>query len=93
MGPAFSAFDAYEQLARDLRTYLPCPSVFEYARGQIIYDHNKPLHCIFLVVDGMVKAFVTTNQGLHIALDIYQKGSVFGESALLGTRFGRGTGS
>lgn len=65
--------------------YLPCSTVAEYARGQLIYGRSQPSTGIYLVVDGKVKICRTADDGHCTVVDIYQPDEFFGESAFLGS--------
>ena len=67
----------------DPLAHLPCSSILEYRRGQVIYDQDQPATSIFLVIDGKVKVSRTADDRRQVLVDIYQTDEFFGESAIL----------
>src|ERR1700744_1016638 len=67
----------------DPLAHLPCSSIVEYRRGQIIYNQDQPSTSIFLVIDGKVKVSRLADDGHQVVVDIYQSDEFFGESAFL----------
>lgn len=67
----------------DPLAHLPCSSIVEYRRGQIIYNQDQPSTSIYLVIDGKVKVSRLADDGHQVVVDIYQPDEFFGESALL----------
>jgi CRP/FNR family cyclic AMP-dependent transcriptional regulator len=72
-----------KQLREDPLALLPCSSILEYQRGQVIYNSDQPSTNIYIVIDGKVKVFRTADDGRQIVVDIYQADEFFGESAFL----------
>jgi len=68
----------------DPLAHLPCSTIVEYRRGQIIYDREQPSESLLLVIDGKVKVCRLTDDNRHVVVDIYQPDEFFGESAFLG---------
>ena len=68
----------------DPLAHLPCSSILEYRRGQVIYDQQQPCTSIYLVIDGKVKVSRLADDGHQVVVDIYQPDEFFGESAFLG---------
>ena len=68
----------------DPLAHLPCSSILEYRRGQVIYDQQQPCTAIYLVIDGKVKVSRLADDGHQVVVDIYQPDEFFGESAFLG---------
>jgi CRP/FNR family transcriptional regulator len=75
---------AYQKPLEDPLAHLPCSSILEYRRGQLIYDQQQPSTAIYLVIDGKVKVFRLADDGHQVVVDIYQPDEFFGESAFLG---------
>lgn len=69
----------------DPLAHLPCSSILEYRRGQVIYDQDQPSNSIYLVIDGKVKVCRMADDGRQVVVDIYQTDEFFGESAFLNT--------
>jgi len=67
----------------DPLAHLPCSTVLEYQKGQVIYDRNQPSANIYLVIEGKVKVSHLTNDGHEVIVDIYRADDFFGESAFL----------
>ena len=72
-----------EQRLEDPLAHLPCSSILEYRRGQVIYDQDQPSTSIYLVIDGKVKVCRMADDGRQVVVDIYQADEFFGESAFL----------
>jgi CRP/FNR family cyclic AMP-dependent transcriptional regulator len=69
----------------DPLAHLPCSTIVEYRRGQVVYDQEKPSESLLLVIDGKVKVCRLTDDNRQVVVDIYQADEFFGESAFLGT--------
>ena len=67
----------------DPLAHLPCSSIVEYKKGQIIYNQDQPSTSIYLVIDGKVKVCRLADDGHQVVVDIYQPDEFFGESAFL----------
>ena len=67
----------------DPLAHLPCSSIVEYKKGQIIYNQDQPSTSIYLVIDGKVKVCRLADDGNQVLVDIYQPDEFFGESAFL----------
>src|SRR5690348_7391199 len=65
--------------------HVPCSSILEDRRGQVIYDQGRPSTSIYLVSDGNVKVCRMADDGRQVVVDIYQADEFFGESAFLST--------
>ena len=68
----------------DPLAHLPCSTIVEYKRGQVVYDQEIPSSSLFLVIDGKVKVCRLTDDNRQVVVDIYQPDEFFGESAFLG---------
>jgi CRP/FNR family transcriptional regulator len=68
----------------DPLAYLPCSTIVEYAKGQLIYGRAQLSNSIYLVIDGKVKVCRTADDGRQVVVDIYQPDEFFGESGFLG---------
>jgi len=75
---------APQKSLEDPLAHLPCSSIVEYRKGQMIYNQDQPSTAIYLVIDGMVKVSRLAEDGRQVIVDIYQNDEFFGESALLG---------
>src|SRR5512143_4129837 len=67
----------------DPLAHLPCSSIVEYKKGQMIYNQDQPSTSIYLVIDGKVKVSRLADDGHQVVVDIYQPDEFFGESAFL----------
>jgi CRP/FNR family transcriptional regulator len=67
----------------DPLSYLPCSTIVEYRKSQIIYSRDQPSTSIYLVIDGKVKISRLANDGQQVFVDIYQPDEFFGEAAFL----------
>src|SRR3954471_10682575 len=80
-----AAVDTRETL-EDPLAYLPCSTIVEYSRGQLIYGRSQPSNSIYLVIDGKVKVCRNADDGRQVVVDIYQPDEFFGECGFLGER-------
>ena len=62
---------------------LPCSSIAEFRKGQVIYGPEQPSTSIYLVISGKVKVSRLADDSHQVVVDIYQPDEFFGESALL----------
>src|ERR671931_22182 len=77
------AMVAPQRTLEDPLAHLPCSSIVEYKKGQIIYSQDQPSTSIYLVIDGKVKVSRLADDGHQVVVDIYQPDEFFGESAFL----------
>ncbi len=70
----------------DPLAHLPCSTILEYKKGQVIYDQDQPSHSIYLVIGGKVKVCRIAEDGRQVVVDIYQTDEFFGESSFLGDK-------
>jgi len=73
-----------QRALEDPLAHLPCSTILEYKKGQIIYNQDQPSTSIHLVIDGKVKVCRLADDGRQVVVDIYQPDEFFGESAFLG---------
>ena len=71
----------------DPLAYLPCSTIVEYEKGQLIYGRSQLSGSIYLVIDGKVKVCRTADDGRQVVVDIYQPDEFFGESGFLGEQY------
>ena len=74
---------APQKSLEDPLAHLPCSSIVEYRKGQMIYNQDQPSTAIYLVIDGKVKVSRLVDDGHQVVVDIYQPDEFFGESAFL----------
>jgi CRP/FNR family transcriptional regulator len=72
-----------QKALEDPLAHLPCSSILEYRKGQIIYSQDQPSNSLYLVIDGKVKVCRMAEDGHQVVLDIYQTDEFFGESTFL----------
>jgi len=77
--PAFAPQKSLE----DPLAHLPCSSIVEYKKGQIIYNQDQPSTNIYLIIGGKIKVSRLADDGHQVVIDIYQPDEFFGESAFL----------
>ncbi len=70
----------------DPLAYLPCSTIVEYSRGQLIYGRSQTSNNIYLVIDGKVKVCRSADDGRQVVVDIYQPDEFFGECGFLGEK-------
>ena len=70
----------------DPLAHLPCSSILEYRKGQVIYSQDQPSTNMYLVIDGKVKVCRMADDGRQVVMDIYQTDEFLGESAFLSSR-------
>src|SRR5579864_9387765 len=75
---------APQRALEDPLAHLPCSTILEYKKGQVIYNQDQPSSSIHLVIDGKVKVCRLADDGRQVVVDIYQPDEFFGESAFLG---------
>lgn len=74
---------APQKTLEDPLAHLPCSSIVEYKKGQVIYNQDQPSTSIYLVIEGKVKVSRLADDGHQVVVDIYQPDEFFGESAFL----------
>jgi len=82
MATSLTAFTPQKAL-EDPLAHLPCSSIVEYRKGQMIYNQDQPSTTIYLVIEGKVKISRLADDGHQVVVDIYQSDEFFGESAFL----------
>ena len=66
--------------------HLPCSTIVEYRKGQMIYHQDQPSTSLYLVIEGRVKVSRLGDDGRQVVVDLYQRDEFFGESAFLNLR-------
>jgi CRP/FNR family transcriptional regulator, cyclic AMP receptor protein len=82
MATSLTAYAPQKPL-EDPLAHLPCSSIAEYRKGQIIYNQDQPTASLYLVIAGRVKVSRLADDGHQVVVDIYQPDEFFGESAFL----------
>ena len=73
-----------QKLLEDPLAQLPCSTIAEYRKGQMVYSQEQPTTGMYLVIEGKVKVCRPTEGGIQVVVDIYKTDEFFGESAFLG---------
>ena len=68
----------------DPLTYLPRKPLQEFAKGRVIYDHQKPNDHLYVVILGRVKVVSTGDDGGQTVGRIVCADGLFGEACLVG---------
>lgn len=59
-----------------------------YEKGAVLFHQGQPAAAFFVVLDGWVKIYRTTSDGLEVVLHIFKRGETFAEAAMfLGGRY------
>jgi CRP/FNR family cyclic AMP-dependent transcriptional regulator len=74
---------APQKALEDPLAHLPCSTIVEYKKGQMIYNQDQPASHIFLIIEGKIKVSRLADDGHQVVVDIYQPDEFFGESAML----------
>ena len=74
---------APQKSLEDPLAHLPCSSIVEYKKGQMIYNQDQPSTNIYLIIAGKIKVSRVADDGHQVVVDIYQPDEFFGESAFL----------
>jgi CRP/FNR family transcriptional regulator, cyclic AMP receptor protein len=74
---------APQRTLEDPLAHLPCSSIEEHRKGQMVYNQDQPSTSIYLVIEGRIKVSRLGDDGHQVVVDIYQPDEFFGESALL----------
>ena len=77
---------APQRSLEDPLAHLPCSSIAEYRKGQMIYNQTQPSTSIYLVIGGKVKVSRLADDGHQVVVDIYQPDEFFGECGFLGEK-------
>jgi CRP/FNR family transcriptional regulator len=72
-----------QRTLEDPLAHLPCSSIVEYKKGQMIYNQDQPSTNIYLIIAGRIKVSRLADDGHQVVVDIYQPDEFFGESAFL----------
>jgi CRP-like cAMP-binding protein len=72
-----------QKALEDPLAHLPCSSIVEFKKGQMVYNQDQPSSSIFLIIEGKIKVCRVADDGHQVVVDIYQPDEFFGESALL----------
>jgi len=74
---------APERILEDPLAHLPCSTIVEYKKGQVVYDQDQASTSIYLVIEGKVKVSRLADDGHQVVVYLYQPDEFFGESAFL----------
>ena len=57
--------------------------VRSYPKGQILFYQHDPGEALYVILDGRVKAFVTSEDGAELNLGVFESPTILGEVALV----------
>jgi len=77
------AVPLYPKQLEDPLAHLPCSTIAEYRKGQMIYHQDQPSISLYLVIAGKVKVSRLADDGHQVVIDIYQHDEFFGEASFL----------
>jgi CRP-like cAMP-binding protein len=72
MGPFFE----------DALSYLPCSTITEFNKGDVIYDTTEPSHGLFLIIEGSVKVIRLAGED-EVVVHVCHADEFFGEGAFI----------
>lgn len=59
-----------------------------YEKGAVLFHQGEPALAFFIILDGWVKLYRTTADGLEVVLHVFKRGEAFAEAAMfLGGRY------
>jgi len=67
----------------DPLSYLPCSAIFQFRKGQVIYEPGRQTPHLYLVMEGCVK-ISRSIENTEIVINLCQADDFFGEPAFLG---------
>jgi CRP/FNR family transcriptional regulator len=67
----------------DPLAHLPCSTIQEFRKGQVVFNQDQPSTSLYLIISGKVKVSRLSDDGHQVVVDIYQPDEFFGESAFL----------
>ena len=76
---------APQKTLEDPLDYLPCSTIQEFKRGEVIYSQDQQSDSLYLVLSGAVKITRLAIHGREMLLDLYVTDEFFGESSLTGS--------
>lgn len=60
----------------------------KYEKGAMLFHQGEPATAFFIILDGWVKIYRTTSDGLEVVLHVFKRGETFAEAAMfLGGRY------
>jgi len=74
---------AQQERVEDALSYLPCSTVAEYKKGDMIYGHGSVCDTLYLVLSGCVKVTRLSDRGGQLLFELYRTDEFFGEAGLL----------
>jgi CRP/FNR family cyclic AMP-dependent transcriptional regulator len=83
MATSPTVFAPQQKTLEDPLAHLPCSSIVEYKKGQMVYNQDQPSTNIYLIIAGKIKVSRLADDGHQVVVDIYQPDEFFGESAFL----------
>jgi CRP/FNR family transcriptional regulator, cyclic AMP receptor protein len=84
MSSAAAVIVPQQKQLEDPLAHLPCSTIYDFKKGQMIYGHDNPVNNVFLILSGKVNVSRIAGNGRPIVIDVYRTDEFFGESAFLG---------
>lgn len=63
----------------DLAELLPAVKRRSFARGEMLWDEGDPAEALFVIVEGQVKSYRVSRDGVELIVQVATAGSLFGE--------------
>jgi len=82
MASSLTSF-AQQERVEDALAYLPCSTVVEFKKSELIYGHGSVCDNLYLVLSGCVKVTRLSDHGGQLLFELYRTDEFFGESGLL----------
>jgi CRP-like cAMP-binding protein len=83
MSSAAAVIVPRQKQLEDPLAHLPCSTVYDYQKGQVIYGYDNPVNDLFLILSGKVNVSRIAGNGRPVIIDVYRTDEFFGESAFL----------
>ena len=74
---------APQKALEDPLLHLPCSTIVEFKKGQMIYNQDQPSTGVYLIIEGRIEVSRVADDGRQVFVNIYQPDEFFGESVLV----------
>jgi CRP-like cAMP-binding protein len=64
--------------------HLPCSTIVQADRGDVIYGPEQPCKHLYVVIAGTIQVSRLSGNGVRVIIDVYRTDEFFGESTLVG---------